>query len=372
MKYLVCLLAAVTFMACESDSSSFTLEGSASGFEDGTSVYVYKVGGDNRPEIADTLTINQGTFKGSFPKTEEISVNYLTIDGAQANVIYFPENENLKATIYKDSIAASFVSGSKQNDAYATFSKKMKEFNEQKASNVQRFNQARREQDNMLVSQIQQENIALVAEETSYKKNFIIENGNSLFSAMLLSEMVNRKEVNAQLANTYIKSFSPKVAATKVTEELKTTLASLKKADIGAEAPNFTAPTPDGEMLSLTDALGKYTIIDFWASWCRPCRIENPNVVRVYEKYHDKGLNIISVSLDKSGQKERWIKAIEDDNMNWYHVSNLKFWQDPIARQYNVRSIPATFLLDENGNIIDKNLRGAALENKIASLMGGQ
>jgi len=372
MKPILYILTALSLIACGSDSDSFTLEGSAAGFEDGTLVYVYRVGGDNRPEIADTLTINQGAFNGTFPKTEEISVNYLTIDGAQANIIYFPENEDLKATVYKDSIATSFVSGSKQNDAYTVFAKQMKEFNEQKASNVQRFQQARREQDNMLVSQIQQENIALVAEEATVKKSFIVENGNSLFSAMLLAEMVNRKEVTAPMANTYIGSFSPKVASTKVVEELKTTLASLKKADIGAAAPNFTAPTPDGEMLSLSDALGKYTIVDFWASWCRPCRVENPNVVRVYEKYHDKGLNIISVSLDKNGQKERWIKAIEDDNMDWYHVSNLKFWQDPIAREYNVRSIPATFLLDENGNIIDKNLRGRALEAKIASLMGGQ
>ena len=92
-------------------------------------------------------------------------------------------------------------------------------------------------------------------------------------------------------------------------------------------------------------------------------------MVKVYEKYHDKGLNIISVSLDRQGQEARWKQAIADDNMDWYHVSTLKFWQDPIARQYNVRSIPATFLLDENGVIIDKNLRGAALENKIASLL---
>ncbi len=92
-------------------------------------------------------------------------------------------------------------------------------------------------------------------------------------------------------------------------------------------------------------------------------------MVKVYNKYHDKGLNIISVSLDKAGQKERWIKAIKDDKMDWYHVSNLRFWQDPIAKLYNVRSIPATFLLDEQGKIIDKDLRGPALEAKIASLL---
>ena len=144
----------------------------------------------------------------------------------------------------------------------------------------------------------------------------------------------------------------------------------MKKSDVGGVAPTFSAPSPDGKVVSLQDAMGKYTIIDFWASWCRPCRAENPNLVRVYNKYHDKGLNIISVSLDKAGQKDRWIKAIADDKMDWHHVSNLKFWQEPIAKMYGVRSIPATFLLDENGKIIDKKLRGTALENKIASLLG--
>ena len=144
----------------------------------------------------------------------------------------------------------------------------------------------------------------------------------------------------------------------------------MKKADIGGVAPNFSASSPDGNQLALNDVLGKYTIIDFWASWCKPCRRENPNVVKVYEEYHDKGLNIISVSLDKAGQKERWIKAIEADKMNWEHVSNLKGWNEPIAKMYNVRSIPATFLLDENGTIIAKNLRGAALGAKIATLLG--
>jgi peroxiredoxin len=144
----------------------------------------------------------------------------------------------------------------------------------------------------------------------------------------------------------------------------------MKKADVGGVAPKFSAPNPEGKIVALNDVLGKYTIIDFWASWCKPCRRENPNVVRVYNQYHDKGLNIISVSLDKAGQKERWLKAIADDKMDWYHVSNLQGWNEPIAKMYNVRSIPATFLLDEKGNIIGKNLRGNALDAKIASLLG--
>ena len=114
--------------------------------------------------------------------------------------------------------------------------------------------------------------------------------------------------------------------------------------------------------------MGKVTIIDFWASWCKPCRIENPNVVKIYNKYHDKGLNIIGVSLDKT--QNSWTKAIADDQLAWNHVSNLKYWQEPIAQQYGVRSIPSTFILDQDGNIVAKNLRGYALENKISELLG--
>jgi peroxiredoxin len=138
---------------------------------------------------------------------------------------------------------------------------------------------------------------------------------------------------------------------------------------VGDMAPDFTGQTPEGKTLSLNDIKGKVTIIDFWASWCGPCRHENPNVVRMYNKYHNKGLEIIGVSLDREGQKDRWIKAIADDELTWHHVSNLQFWQDPIAKLYHVRSIPATFILDENGNIVATNLRGQDLENKVAELL---
>jgi peroxiredoxin len=138
---------------------------------------------------------------------------------------------------------------------------------------------------------------------------------------------------------------------------------------IGAKAPDFTAPNPEGEMITLSKILGKVTILDFWASWCRPCRIENPNFVKIYDQYHAKGLEIISVSLDRNNQKQRWVEAIEKDQLNWYNVSNLKFWQDPLAQLYNVSSIPATFILDEKGIVLATKLRGAELKTKIAELL---
>ena len=136
---------------------------------------------------------------------------------------------------------------------------------------------------------------------------------------------------------------------------------------IGNQAPNFTAPSPDGTLIELSQQLGKITILDFWASWCRPCRVENPNLVRTYNKLKNKGLHIVSVSLDRD--KKRWVQAIQDDGLNWDHVSNLQYWRDPVAQLYKVSSIPATFILDENGVIIAKNLRGPQLEATLSRLL---
>jgi len=246
----------------------------------------------------------------------------------------------------------------------------MNSFNNKRIEKTELFKQARKNQDAKLASQIQEEIQDIGLYEKAYKTQFVNENPNSLFSILLLSEMVNRKDISAMDAAVIANKFSPKISSTQSGKSLISLIVSKKKADVGGSAPGFSAPTPDGKVLALNDVLGKYTIIDFWASWCKPCRRENPNVVRVYNEYHDKGLNIISVSLDKAGQKERWIKAIEDDKMNWHHVSNLQGWNEPIAKMYSVRSIPATFLLDEKGNIIAKNLRGNALDAKIASLLG--
>ncbi len=137
----------------------------------------------------------------------------------------------------------------------------------------------------------------------------------------------------------------------------------------GEAAPELSYKDTDGEVINLSSLRGKYVLIDFWASWCGPCRRENPSVVKLYNKYKDKGFDIYSVSLDQ--QKERWVQAIEQDGLVWEnHVSDLKGWSSAAAAQYGVRSIPFTVLIDKEGNIIETNLRGAALETKLEELFG--
>ena len=135
---------------------------------------------------------------------------------------------------------------------------------------------------------------------------------------------------------------------------------------VGSEAPEIRQNTPTGETFALSELRGKVVLIDFWASWCRPCRMENPNVKLVYEKYHNKGFEILGVSLDRA--QDAWVAAIQQDGLPWKHVSDLGFWNNAAAQEYGVSSIPFTVLVDRDGKIIDKGLRGDQLEGKLAEL----
>ena len=165
-------------------------------------------------------------------------------------------------------------------------------------------------------------------------------------------------------ANQFVETFKDSDPAAVANLQME-----VKKAQsfmIGGEAPDFTLKTPEGQDMSLSELRGKVVLIDFWASWCGPCRRENPNVVRMYNEYKDKGFDILGVSLDKT--QDRWVEAIQQDGLSWHHVSDLKGWANEVAQAYGVRSIPHTVLIDAEGKILARNLRGEALEQKLAEL----
>ena len=138
---------------------------------------------------------------------------------------------------------------------------------------------------------------------------------------------------------------------------------------VGKTAPDFSAPDTSGVLVRLSDYRGKYVLLDFWASWCGPCREENPNVVTAFKKYHKRNFEVLSISLDRPGRREDWVKAIQKDGMPWRHASDLLFWNSPIVKLYSIRSIPQNFLIDPQGRIVAENLRGEELNKKLAALL---
>jgi peroxiredoxin len=364
------------FSACESNTASkneFVISGKAEGVFNGVRVYLKTSENGQKGRITDTaIVVNEAfNFKGKIDGSE---MRILTIDGIVGQTALVLEPEQIEVTIYKDSIYQSEVSGGNNNVIFNSYKNGYQDLVEKVSGLRQAYVLAQGDAD--AIKEIQERNTILRSELKDYGLNFLKQNPDSDFSLMLLDGITGQQGFDAKMASEVFELMpqallnkpTNTIMAQKINAKINIALNTFEP-KIGAKAPDFTAPNPDGEMITLSNILGKVTILDFWASWCRPCRIENPNFVKIYEQYHAKGLEIISVSLDRNNQKQRWVEAIEKDQLNWYNVSNLKFWQDPLAQLYNVSSIPATFILDKDGVILATKLRGGALEAKISELL---
>ncbi len=369
MKKIFLISTLVLLAACnKKEANGYSITANTTGFEDGTTVYVNTVNKANRPVIIDSTTINANKFSIQLAPIETRDFHFLSFKNIQGNVLYLGENAPIQMTIYKDSLRSSKVVGGKENQLFSEYAEKMKNLAKNRVELTKSLRQQSAASNGEQVSALTNEIANLQNQEKSYRINMATTNPESLVSIMALTDLISLKMIpNKDIKGMY-ERVTDTLKKTRMGENLSAMLAQASETmDIGDIVEDFTAPTPDGKKLSLKKAMGTVTIVDFWASWCKPCRIENPNVVRIYKKYHKQGLNIIGVSLDRS--KDKWVQAIEQDLLEWDHVSNLQFWQEPIARLYGVRSIPATFILDETGKIIAKNLRGNQLEAKIKELL---
>lgn len=208
--------------------------------------------------------------------------------------------------------------------------------------------------------------------QKNYVKSFIDGNNNSVvpvFASLYAANFISPESDFDWFFGLLdrFKSENPDSKYTAWFKQFVEPYANLAALQPGKPAPDFKLPTPDGDSVALSDYRGKYVLVDFWASWCAPCRQENPNIVRMYNRFKGQNFEILGVSLDK--ERSAWVKAIADDQLTWKQVSDLKFWDSMVTGLYAIQSIPATLLVDPEGNIVARNLRGPELEEKIASLL---
>ena len=350
---------------CKNNSNILRIKGKIDS-DNTTKIYHIIADLNNQPKTLDTLDINQGIFELE-TELNEPSFHFLQISGQNGTFPFIAESGTVKINLFKDSLGASKATGTISNDDFMRYKNETKPYIESLNGIGNDLQQAMILKDSLLVQDLQEQYQDVRDQIQNYELNFLKNSPNSLISILILERFVSNNTLSKEESKTLYNMLSDRIKKTTSGKAVKNLIDQPEKAEVGNVAPPFEGPTPDGKKFALKNALGKITIIDFWASWCRPCRIENPNLVQLYQKNKDRGLNILGVSLDKD--KEKWVKAIEDDGLIWNHVSNLKFWNDPIAKLYQVSAIPATFLLDDKGIIIARNLRGLALYNKVEELL---
>ena len=324
----------------------------------------------------DSTTINNGAFvfSGTLDQPKSayliISKSGTGIGSNDASYIdLYLEPGNI-SVVSPDSIDNAKITGGSVNAdnaklqvALTTVNAKMQALNKDYQAATDEQRKSKEFGDN-----IQKRSDSIGKEQKGVYLAFIKANPNSLISLFALKNYGGGIPDAAEVEPVF-NLLSESVRSTKMGTDYAADIAKMKKTAIGATAPDFTMADTAGKQVSLHDFKGKYLLVDFWASWCGPCRAENPNVVKAYNTYKDKNFTILGVSLDQPGKKDNWLKAINDDHLTWTQVSDLKFWKNEAAQLYAVQAIPQNFLIGPDGKIVAKNIRGDELEKKLAELL---
>jgi peroxiredoxin len=319
----------------------------------------------NRFVVKDSATIVDGkaVLKGSVEIPE---MYFLSLEGVNQRGLIFVENVKMKVTGNVDSIRFMNIKGSPVNDEYQSIKTELDADSERGMARYQEY-QFAVQQGNPDAGKIMEEVREIFDQQEEKMVQFIQNNPKSWVNPVLLEQVQQGREPDE--LEKLIAGLDPMIQEVAGVKAISERVNKLKNVAVGKVAPDFQQNDPEGVPVKLSDVYAKnaYTLIDFWAAWCGPCRMENPNIVAVYNDYKDKGFGVFGVSLDRS--REDWLKAIEDDKLAWPHVSDLKYWQNEAAALYSVNSIPASFLVDREGRIVAKNLREQALRDKIAELL---
>jgi peroxiredoxin len=315
-------------------------------------------------EGVDTVEIKDGKFSfvGKADKEELLLVQLG--EAAQPKFFYlFLENEKITVEGKIDSAQNAVVKGGMNNEVWTQFTTINQSFQKTSRELGQRFQQADAETKKLIEDEYKE-----VQAQFLDKVGALIKENSKAVASVFITANILRGQLELAKLKAIVESFDASLAENESVKELKEEVAKMEKVQIGQIAPDFTMNDMEGNPVQLSSLFGKgYLLIDFWAAWCRPCRAENPNVVEAFKKYNAKGFDILGVSLDKT--KKDWEEAVAKDGLTWTNVSDLKFWENSAAQLYAVKSIPHNLLLDKDGKIIAKNLRGEELQAKLAELL---
>lgn len=276
--------------------------------------------------------------------------------------------ENSKISISNvDSFGNAVIKGSKSHAEYLKLKESTKDITGKMELLSKEYGEFSKKKDEAGMKRVDDDYEKMDAEMKAKHKEYLQANTNSPIGIYAFKQYAGY-DINADEAEPIFLALSESIRNSAGGKEMTEKIETAKKTGVGKIAMEFTQNDTLGNPVSLSSFRGKYLLIDFWASWCGPCRQENPNVVAAYSKYNNKGFDILGVSLDQPTGKEKWLKAIHDDKLTWTHVSDLKYWKNDVSVLYGIQAIPQNFLLDPQGKIIGKNLRGDALNKKLEEL----
>ncbi|PTS89716.1 hypothetical protein DBR27_22480 [Flavobacterium sp. HMWF030] len=366
---LLALALISTIISCSKKEEGFTINGTIAGLDKGT-VYLENTDEKGEKKIADSAEIQKGgvfTFAG---KVSEPLLYTIKLKGEEYGAFFLLDNENIKVEAKKDSIFKAKVSGATQNDIYKSYYDNEFKKIQAIAGPVYKTSDSLSQNGKVKLTAEQQafmdkkwKDLQTFADDLTDK--FIRKNKDKVAAALVISDRIVSYGTPEQV-KIYYGVLSPEVQKSVYGKQLKEAIDLNDKTAVGVTAPEFSQTDVNGKVVKLSDYKGKYVLVDFWASWCGPCRKENPNVVQAYKTYHGKGFEVLGISLDD--KKNLWEKAIEKDGLTWTHVSDLKGWKNDVAVLYGVKLVPTNYLIGPDGKIVAKNLREEALQTKLKEI----
>lgn len=373
VKSIAILMIAMVLGSCTDSENVVTINGVIiAPMEEG--IVLFQKYGDKGLVTIDTVDVDaEGRFTVEIVNTtpDFYSFNFYNRKGGNV-VLDGSESNEIELTVdMSDDKARTTVTGSSETDHLAFYNELIDNMTEDQNLINTQGNAANRNNDEAELEQLKNEYLTLLEEfyDNIKSYSFKIQPSLAVFYGIASLRPQDHFEFYDSLATIYGQAH-PDHPFTKNIIMQTDQLRAMNNAGvkINESAPEIALETPEGDVLTLSSLKGNYVLIDFWAAWCRPCRVENPNVVRVYNQYKDKNFEILGVSLDRS--KEAWLKAINDDGLTWKHVSDLKYFNSQAAQDYGVNAIPATYLIGPDGKVIAKGLRGASLEAKLKEIFG--